>query len=252
MAFLDDIHIATPEPDRVIEAHTVVAEELWSHARIQVHLGKTQVWNRGGIEPAGMDGLTRAARLVKPDAIVWKGDPQLPPLQQGLKVLGVPLGQPEFIKEFLQRKSGELATLFERIPWVNDPQAAYLLLPPHVRVYSSQFLVESDQSRFDRGVCHAPRRRCVEMLVHNPRYAIGSRGCEGPRFIVLLLWRFGVSECPPAASSSPFRQLGRQSPDGEETPPSHRSDHGQKSRGGYHSNFRSRARMQRFSGGGWS
>ena len=124
----DSGHIATLEPDRVIEAHTVVAEELWSHARIQVHLGKTQVWNRGGIEPAGMDELTRAARLVKPDAIVWKGDPQLFPLQQGLKVLGVPIGQPEFIREFLQRKSGEQATLFERIPWVNDPQVAYLLL----------------------------------------------------------------------------------------------------------------------------
>ena len=88
MSFLDDIHIATPEPDRVIEAHTVVAEELWFHARIQVHYGKTQVWNRGGIEPAGLDELTKAARLVKPDAIVWKGDPQLPPLQQGLKGVG--------------------------------------------------------------------------------------------------------------------------------------------------------------------
>ena len=107
MAFLDDIHIATPEPDRVMEAHTVVAEELWSHARIQVQIGKTQVWNRGGIEPAGMEDLTRVARLVKPDAIVWKGDPQLLPLQQGLKVLGVPIGQPEFIREFLHRKSGE-------------------------------------------------------------------------------------------------------------------------------------------------
>ena len=68
-----------------------------------------------------MEELTTAARVVKPDAIVWKGDPQLPPLQQGLKVLGVPIGQPKFIREFLQRKSGEQATLFERIPWMNDP-----------------------------------------------------------------------------------------------------------------------------------
>ena len=79
MAFLDDIVISTLEPDRVTEAHTIVAEELWSHARIQVHFGKTQVWNRGGIEPAGMEDLTRAARMVKPDAVVWKGDPHLPP-----------------------------------------------------------------------------------------------------------------------------------------------------------------------------
>ena len=50
MAFLDDIVISTPEPDRVTAARTM-AEELWTHARIQVHFGKTQVWNRGGIEP---------------------------------------------------------------------------------------------------------------------------------------------------------------------------------------------------------
>ena len=36
--------------------------------------------------------------------------------------------QPQFIKEFLVKKSREHATLFDRIPWVNDPQAAYLLL----------------------------------------------------------------------------------------------------------------------------
>ena len=30
MAFLDDIYITSPEPDRVMEAHTVVAEELWT------------------------------------------------------------------------------------------------------------------------------------------------------------------------------------------------------------------------------
>ena len=40
--------------------------------------------------------------------------------------------------------------------------------PLHVRVCSIQLLVESDQSKFDRGICHAPRRRCVEMFVHNP------------------------------------------------------------------------------------
>ena len=109
MAFLDDIIISTPEPDRVTEAHTIVVEELWSHARIQVHFGKTQVWNRGGIEPEGMEDLTRAARRVKPDAVVWKGDPHLPSSQQGLRVLGVPIGHFEFIKKF-------------------NPQAAYLFL----------------------------------------------------------------------------------------------------------------------------
>ena len=43
------------------------------------------------------DALTRAARVVDPDAVVWGGDWALPPSQQGLKVLGVPIGHPSFI-----------------------------------------------------------------------------------------------------------------------------------------------------------
>ena len=66
-AFKDDIHTVT-HPARVDVAHVVVEEELWSHAR--VHHGKTQVWNRGGIEPSGVEAMTRAAQAVKPDAVV--------------------------------------------------------------------------------------------------------------------------------------------------------------------------------------
>ena len=35
-----------------------VDEELLSHAHIQLHHGKKQVWNRGGLEPAGIGALT--------------------------------------------------------------------------------------------------------------------------------------------------------------------------------------------------
>ena len=127
LAFLDDIYIASM-PDRVSEAHTIVEEELSTHAHIHFHHGKTKVWNRGGVEPEGIAELTRRARQVRPDAVVWKGDRQLPPNQQGLKVLGVPIGQPEFVLDFLEAKSREHATLFQRIPWVQDTQAAFLLL----------------------------------------------------------------------------------------------------------------------------
>ena len=52
----------------------------------------------------------------------------MPRDQQGLKVLGVPIGQPEYVREFLVAKTREQATLFQRIPWVQDTQAAFLLL----------------------------------------------------------------------------------------------------------------------------
>ena len=67
---------------------SVVSEELHNRAHIEVYHGQTQVWNRSGVLPSA---LTRAARVVKPDAVVWKGDPNLLPTRLGLKVLGVPL-----------------------------------------------------------------------------------------------------------------------------------------------------------------
>ena len=55
-------------PARVSEVHR--------HAHIRLHLGKTQIWNRGGTVSTGVAELTAAARQVKPDAVVWRGDAQ--------------------------------------------------------------------------------------------------------------------------------------------------------------------------------
>ena len=60
-------------------------------ARIKIHHGKTQLWNRGG-QPAGVAELTLATQLVEPDVVVWKSDPELPLSQNGLRVLGAPIG----------------------------------------------------------------------------------------------------------------------------------------------------------------
>ena len=87
MDSLDDYTVS--KPDRLVDVHIAVDEEFLTNARICLHHGKTQVWNRGGVEPNGMPELTRAARSVKPDAVVWRGDLGLPLSQQGLKVLGI-------------------------------------------------------------------------------------------------------------------------------------------------------------------
>ena len=92
MAFLDDIYTAC-RPERLDEVHTTVDEQLATHAHIHVHHGKTQVWNRGGVEPSGIEEMTRAARALKPEVVVWRGDPLLPATQQGVKVLGIPIGK---------------------------------------------------------------------------------------------------------------------------------------------------------------
>ena len=67
-------------------------------------MGKTQVWNRGGVTPTGVEVLTRAAQQVKRGAIVWRGDAILLEAQQGLKILGIPVGQPGFVRRFLEER----------------------------------------------------------------------------------------------------------------------------------------------------
>ena len=46
----------------------------------------------------------------------------------GFKVLGIPLGHPDFVQRFLEGKIAEHGVLLERIPEVPDTQSAWLLL----------------------------------------------------------------------------------------------------------------------------
>ena len=115
-AHLDDIYVIC-SPRRVLEVHRVL--------RIRIHHGKTQLWNRCVSEPSSVAELTLAARLVEPDAVVWKSDPELPLSQHGLRVLGALIGHPLYIVDQLASKSAEHELLFQRIPAVEDLQAAY-------------------------------------------------------------------------------------------------------------------------------
>ena len=72
--------------------------------------------------------MQRAAVAVSPTAVVWRGEHELPTHQQGLKVLGVPLGHPDFVLKFLEAKIAEHRVLLERIPLVPDTQSSWLLL----------------------------------------------------------------------------------------------------------------------------
>ena len=94
-AFLDDLYVVC-SPERVGATFTRLKSDLESHARIQVHLGKTKVWNGAGEEPEACSSMQEAAQRVDPDARVWTGDGPLS--QQGLRVLGIPIGTPEFVR----------------------------------------------------------------------------------------------------------------------------------------------------------
>ena len=83
LAFMDDIYVSSA-PDRTEALHQSLDRQMWDHARIRLHQGKTQLWNRGGVAPDGWDRLTAAA-TSDPSAVVWEGDPSLPVSEQGLR-----------------------------------------------------------------------------------------------------------------------------------------------------------------------
>ena len=109
-AHLDYVH-AVCRPDGVGAIFATWDQELEANAEIPLHLGETQVWNRCGVAQDGVDELQRRARRLKPEAVVWKGDPQLPEEQQEVRVLGVPIGRSEFVRVFLEKKNNEHETL---------------------------------------------------------------------------------------------------------------------------------------------
>ena len=126
LAYLDDTYIVT-QPERVSDAYRCLDTELWNRARIRIHGGKTKIWNRSGIRPPICDVLERIARASDPSAVVWRGS-DLPFDQQGLKVLGSPLGHPAYVQKFLEKVTWKHQLLLDRIPLVQDLQCAWLIL----------------------------------------------------------------------------------------------------------------------------
>ena len=68
-AFLDDIYVVC-SPDRVNAIFGLLQNALFIHSAIRVHHGKTQVWNRGGVVPTGIEVMEAVARITDPEAIV--------------------------------------------------------------------------------------------------------------------------------------------------------------------------------------
>ena len=122
-AFLDDIYIVC-SPERVATLYGVLAAALWDHARVQLNQGKTRVWNTFGTQ----QGRNPRTSLHSNQA------PALPRAfgsgleQQGLVVLGAPLGPEAFVQRHLRDRRRNQNALLERIPTLGDLQSAWLRL----------------------------------------------------------------------------------------------------------------------------
>ena len=102
-AFLDDVYVIC-RPTRVLQVFRLLEHELGRKVCICVHQGSTQIWNRGGVLPAGV-----AQQPEWRTQTLWCGEEiqSLPLTKQGLTMLGAPVGQVEFVQAQLTKKGGE-------------------------------------------------------------------------------------------------------------------------------------------------
>ena len=96
-----DRHYVVCSPDRIGQIY-LLEEQLKVKTGMSIHQRKTKLWNAAGCKPAMADMLTVVAKRRSPEAVVWRGDQGLPKSEQGMKVLGVPVGHKEFIKAQLR------------------------------------------------------------------------------------------------------------------------------------------------------
>ena len=127
-AYLDDVYVVS-KPDRVGAIYTALQETLWAHARIRIHGGKTHVWNQAGQKPDVCEAMQRIAEVSNQRAQVWRGSEVLSTMQ-GIKVLGTPLGHPDFVATHLEDMRRKHDVLLEAIATVLDVQSAWLPLLP--------------------------------------------------------------------------------------------------------------------------
>ena len=119
---MDDVYVLC-QPERARAVFDVLEEELRNHTGIRCNLGKTKVWNRAGVEPPRVRELQQS-----PSEPVWVGDHTLPEEQQGLKVLGTPLGTEAYQQRHGEKRLAEEKRFWDRIPELPDLQCAWLLL----------------------------------------------------------------------------------------------------------------------------
>ncbi|CAK9051610.1 Retrovirus-related Pol polyprotein from type-1 retrotransposable element R2 (Retrovirus-related Pol polyprotein from type I retrotransposable element R2) [Includes: Reverse transcriptase [Durusdinium trenchii] len=122
MAFLDDIYITAPPP-RIRPLFDSLSTHLLQHTHIQLHHGKTQIWNASGEEPANIRSLGQDASNP-----VWVGDTALPSNKRGLRVLGLPLGTPTYVQTELNNMRAAHQPLLNALTTLPDLQTSWLLL----------------------------------------------------------------------------------------------------------------------------
>ena len=123
-AFLDDIYV-TGSPDHTASQFGHVREAVARYANIQVRLGHTRAWNSAGEEPPGLLAQLPSEDPANP---CWTGSWALAEAQQGVVVLGSPVGSRAFVTVKLTQRLREQDRLLQQLLHVPHLQSAWLLL----------------------------------------------------------------------------------------------------------------------------
>ena len=129
LAYLDDVRESWEQCSR-----SLVKSSPDMH-RSAYTMGRRR-WNRGGATQPGVEEFGRLARLVKPEAVVWRGDTQLPAAQQGVVILGVPIGSPDFVRQ--QLEEGQVCRARSLVPTHSLARGHPSMLAPVVDVCFNQ------------------------------------------------------------------------------------------------------------------
>ena len=153
-AFLDDVYATSDVPDRTRTLYDSLGTKLHAQAGIRLHTGKTRVWNRASLCPAG---------VVELGPEVWN--------PEGVKILGTPLGSQRFIQEVADKRLAEEQRLWDAIPTVPEcagPRCHHMLrtLPPsQSEVYARGH--DSGMERVMRTLLALPGDRHDQEMAHN-------------------------------------------------------------------------------------
>ena len=117
LSFLDDLYLVTTRA-RAHTAFREVADHVERVAGVRTHLGKLRAWCRGG-GPAPVD-------LAAASPSAWTADK--PAAENGLVVLGTPLGTREFVEAHANERMEKEMVLLERLSDLSDLQCKWVLL----------------------------------------------------------------------------------------------------------------------------
>ena len=116
-AYLDDLYVVCTKA-RAATAFDVVANSVYARAGVRSHLGKLRAWcSGGGDAPADLAALGPQ---------VWTAN--LPPEDNGLMVLGSPVGTKEYVEARGEERLTEEQQLLDKLPELPDTQCAWVIL----------------------------------------------------------------------------------------------------------------------------